>query len=91
MDITYRSTLLLRLIFISLNHINKDENFHRFALSAIRGEFLERKREWERERERDPHNLEREASIDHPIGEGLGYRKNGWTVVTSMKFNVILI
>ena len=26
----------------------------------------------ERERERDLHDLEREASMDHPIGEGLG-------------------
>ena len=36
-----------------------------------------RKREIEREkkrknRARDPHNLEREASMDHPIGKGLG-------------------
>ena len=29
-------------------------------------------RERERERERDLHDLEREASMDHPIGEGLG-------------------
>ena len=29
--------------------INKDENFHRFALSAIREELLEREREKERE------------------------------------------
>ena len=30
--------------------------------------------EWERkkDRERDPYNLEREASTDHPKGEGLG-------------------
>ena len=34
----------------------------------------ERDGDWERktERERDPHKLEGEASIDHPIGEGLG-------------------
>ena len=31
-------------------YCNKDENDHRFALSAIRGELLEREREW---RERD--------------------------------------
>ena len=31
--------------------INKDENFHRFALSAIREELLEREREKERERD----------------------------------------
>ena len=30
------------------NFINKDENVHRFALSAIRGELLERQREKER-------------------------------------------
>ena len=39
----------------SLNFINfrlkMDENFHRFALSAIRREFLERERERERERD----------------------------------------
>ena len=29
---------------------NKDENVHRFAISAIRGELLERERERERER-----------------------------------------
>ena len=33
--------------------INKDENAHRFALSAIRGEILEREREKERERKKD--------------------------------------
>ena len=41
---------------------------HGFALRAIRGELLEK----EREKERDPHNLEVEASMDHPKGEGLG-------------------
>ena len=51
--------------------MNKDENVHRFALSAIRGELLERERGREKKkRERDPHNLEGEASMDHPIGEG---------------------
>ena len=30
---------------------NKDENVHRFALSAIRGDLLEREREKERERD----------------------------------------
>ena len=41
----------------------------KFALGALRGELLERKREKKREREggRDPHNLKVEASI----GEGL--------------------
>ena len=38
-------------------HKNKDENVHRFALSAIRGELLEReierKRQIETERERE--------------------------------------
>ena len=33
--------------------INKDENDHRFALSAIRGELLEREREIKREREKE--------------------------------------
>ena len=32
-------------------HQNKVENVHRFALSAIRGELLERKREREKEGE----------------------------------------
>ena len=32
-------------------NINKDENVHRFALSAIREELLERERERNRERE----------------------------------------
>ena len=51
-----------------LYYRNKDKNVHRFALRAIRVNFGERKRK----REKDPHNLEREASMDHPIGEGLG-------------------
>ena len=55
-----KGLLLCRLYWILI--INKDENVHRFALRAIRGELLER------ERKRDPHNLEGEASI----GEGLG-------------------
>ena len=40
--------------------------------------------------ERDPHNLEREALTDHPIGEGLGWvnGKIGCTVVT---YEVLLI
>ena len=29
------------------------------------------KRDWDGEWERDPHNLEREESTDHPIGKGL--------------------
>ena len=29
-------------------HFNKDENFHRFALSAIRGELVEKEREREK-------------------------------------------
>ena len=33
--------------------LNKDENVHRFALSVIRGERLERKKKRERERERE--------------------------------------
>ena len=33
--------------------INKDKNVHRFALSAIRGEVLEREREKESDRERE--------------------------------------
>ena len=33
-------------------HKNKDENVHQFALSALRGELLERKIERERQRER---------------------------------------
>ena len=32
----------------------------------------EGKREQDGERERNPHNLEREAAMDHTIGEGLG-------------------
>ena len=32
---------------------NKDENVHRFALSAITGELLKRERERERKRERE--------------------------------------
>ena len=52
-------------IILCYKHFNKDENVHSFALSAIRGELLER------ERERDPHNFEMGASMDHPIGEGL--------------------
>ena len=34
-------------------NINKDENVHRFALSAIRGELLEREREDKKKRERE--------------------------------------
>ena len=41
---------LLNYIVTNLLIINKDENAHRFALSAIRGEFLEIERERERER-----------------------------------------
>ena len=33
-------------------HFNKDENVYRFALSAIRGELLERERERKREKKR---------------------------------------
>ena len=40
--------------------INKDENVHRFALSAIRGREREREKE---ERERDPYNLEGEFEV----------------------------
>ena len=43
--------------------MNKDGNVHRFAFRAIGGELLERER-----RKRDPQNLEREASMDHPMG-----------------------
>ena len=32
---------------------NKDENVHRFALNALRGEILERERESERDRGRE--------------------------------------
>ena len=39
---------------------NKDENAHRFALSAIRWEILERERKRERERERERERKERE-------------------------------
>ena len=39
-------------IFFVIWRKNKDEKVNRFALSAIRGEFFERKRERERERER---------------------------------------
>ena len=39
-------------MLIELNkNYNKDENVHRFALSAIRGELLERK--WKREKEKE--------------------------------------
>ena len=41
------------------NSKNKDENIHRFALRAIRGELLEGEKE--KERVRDLRNLEREA------------------------------
>ena len=37
---------------VTLYRVNKDENVHRFALSAIREELLEREREIERERVR---------------------------------------
>ena len=40
-------------------YINKDENVHRFELSAIRGELLEREREKEREKERGRREGER--------------------------------
>ena len=33
--------------------VNKDENVHRFALSVIRGELLDRERKREREKERE--------------------------------------
>ena len=50
---------------------NKDANVHRFAFRAMRGNFWIDK-EKKRKRKRDPHNLEEEASMDHPKGEGLG-------------------
>ena len=40
-------------VFLLLSYINKDENVHKFALSAIRGELLEREREKEKKRARD--------------------------------------
>ena len=50
---------ILSLLFTKSLYIlkKKDENIHRFA---IRGELLQR--EGMREKERDPHNLEREAA-----------------------------
>ena len=44
---------------------NKDENFHRFALSAIRGKLLERERE-EREKERE-RNRQREREREKEV------------------------
>ena len=40
-------------VFLLLSYINKDENVHKFALSAIRGELQEREREKEKKRARD--------------------------------------
>ena len=54
-------------------------------------------REKEGSKERDPHNFEGEASMDHPIGEGLGWMNfpKGWMnfceLQHSMTFEVILI
>ena len=51
------------------NSINKDENVHRFALSAIRGDILEREREREfekRERKRD-REFEKEREKEREI------------------------
>ena len=39
-------------LYIIYIYVNNDENVHRFGLSAIRGEHLERERESEKERER---------------------------------------
>ena len=43
--------------------INKDENVHRFGLSAIRGELFGRDWEREKEREREKRESERERKI----------------------------
>ena len=40
-------------MFSTIMFYNKDENFHRFALSAIRGELLKRERERKKEKERE--------------------------------------
>ena len=59
----------LYLTFLHFIKKNKGKNVHRFELSAIRGELLEREREKEKERSTQ---FEEEASMDHQIGEGLG-------------------
>ena len=47
------STIALAFIEEVCNsHLNNNENVHRFALSAIQGEVLERERKIEREREK---------------------------------------
>ena len=54
-------------IFVRMQQNNKDENAHRFALSAIRGELLERERERDRETKRERENereKERETKRD---------------------------
>ena len=49
---------------------NVDWSLHG-ATEGGREGYIERERENEMESERNPHNLEREALTDHPIGEGL--------------------
>ena len=47
-------SLLISPIFCDiLEYKNKDENVHRFTLSSIRGDFLERETEKNREKERE--------------------------------------
>ena len=64
---TYRDTAS-KIISFSVDYF-----FHR-AKGGDREGYIEIELEKERTRwrVRDPHNLEREASTDHPIGEGLG-------------------
>ena len=50
-NIHKRAHQLVLEILNTVLQCNKDENVHRLALSAIRGELLERERERERERE----------------------------------------
>ena len=57
--------------FLWYIYYNKDENVHRFALSAIRGELLEREREKEREKEKEKErekNRERERERERERG-----------------------
>ena len=47
-----------------------DKSLHGAKEGYIEGESKKREMKSERKIERDTHNLEREASTDHPLGEG---------------------
>ena len=51
--------------YLRIHNISIHMNFHQ---NQFINECVRKKK---RERERDPHNLEGETSMDHPIGEGL--------------------